>query len=161
MSQVSVRRGGGACQDRGRAGARHVGQVSPVAASAYPPPLLLSLIRVVWCGVVWWFALASSRPPSVAEPCGVVCSLSRFVLCGVVLSLSCVVWCGVLAEPCGAVSCCVVCSGKKLKADCLLYTVGRQGNTANLGLDKIGLAANKRGLIAVNDHYQTTVGTHA
>ena len=47
-------------------------------------------------------------------------------------------------------------SGKTLKADCLLYCIGRQGSTANLGLDVIGVEADKRGRIGVNEHYQTS-----
>jgi pyruvate/2-oxoglutarate dehydrogenase complex dihydrolipoamide dehydrogenase (E3) component len=41
----------------------------------------------------------------------------------------------------------------------LLYTVGRQGATAGLGLETIGLDVNKRGLITVNENYQTKVST--
>jgi len=48
-------------------------------------------------------------------------------------------------------------SGKVLRGDCLLYTVGRQGNTAGLGLDKAGVEVSKRGLMTVNDNYQTSV----
>jgi NAD(P) transhydrogenase len=48
-------------------------------------------------------------------------------------------------------------SGKVLRGDCLLYTVGRQGNTGGLGLEKVGLEPNKRGLLTVNDNYQTPV----
>lgn len=46
-----------------------------------------------------------------------------------------------------------------VRGDCLLYTVGRQGATAGLGLETIGLDVNKRGLITVNENYQTKVGT--
>lgn len=48
-------------------------------------------------------------------------------------------------------------SGKTLRADCLLYAVGRQGATARLDLDKAGLEADHRGRIKVNEHYQTSV----
>ncbi|MCA9310910.1 MAG: Si-specific NAD(P)(+) transhydrogenase [Phycisphaerales bacterium] len=48
-------------------------------------------------------------------------------------------------------------SGKTLRAECLLYCVGRQGCTEELGLDKVGLAADKRGRIVVNEFYQTEV----
>jgi NAD(P) transhydrogenase len=34
---------------------------------------------------------------------------------------------------------------------------GRQGNTSDLGLEIAGLSADKRGLLKVNDHYQTAV----
>ncbi|MGL5758861.1 Si-specific NAD(P)(+) transhydrogenase [Plesiomonas sp.] len=46
-------------------------------------------------------------------------------------------------------------SGKKMKADCLLYANGRTGNTDLLQLDNIGLSADTRGQLQVNDHYQT------
>lgn len=48
-------------------------------------------------------------------------------------------------------------SGKQLKTDILLWAAGRTGNTDGLGLDKIGLAADVRGNIPVNEHLQTTV----
>lgn len=48
-------------------------------------------------------------------------------------------------------------SGKTLRADCLLYCVGRQGNTEKLNLPAAGLAADERGRIKVNDQYQTIV----
>ncbi len=47
-------------------------------------------------------------------------------------------------------------SGKVVTAERVLYAAGRQGNTENLGLDKIGLAASERGQLSVNEHYQTT-----
>ena len=48
-------------------------------------------------------------------------------------------------------------SGKTLRADCLLYAVGRQGTTAKLALENAGLEADKRGRIKVDEHYQTVV----
>ena len=48
-------------------------------------------------------------------------------------------------------------SGKTLMADCLLFCIGRQGSTDGLALDKVGLAADTRGRIKVNEHYQTDV----
>ncbi len=48
-------------------------------------------------------------------------------------------------------------SGKTLRADCLLYAVGRQGCTEELGLAKVGLGADSRGRVTVNEHYQTEV----
>lgn len=48
-------------------------------------------------------------------------------------------------------------SGKKLRADALLWCNGRTGNTADLGLENIGLATNKRGQIDVNNRYNTSV----
>lgn len=46
-------------------------------------------------------------------------------------------------------------SGKKIKADAILWCNGRTGNTAHLGLDAIGLKANGRGQLAVSESYQT------
>lgn len=46
-------------------------------------------------------------------------------------------------------------SGKVLRADCLLYAVGRQGNTEELNLAAAGLAADDRGRIPVNEFFQT------
>lgn len=48
-------------------------------------------------------------------------------------------------------------SGKKIRADALLFCNGRSGNTENLGLENIGLETNSRGQLAVNDTYQTAV----
>jgi len=45
--------------------------------------------------------------------------------------------------------------GNILEADILLYCVGRDGNTHNLGLESIGIQANERGLLEVNESYQT------
>ncbi|XPE24827.1 FAD-dependent oxidoreductase [Shigella sonnei] len=46
-------------------------------------------------------------------------------------------------------------SGKKLKADCLLYANGRTGNTDSLALQNIGLETDSRGQLKVNSMYQT------
>lgn len=46
-------------------------------------------------------------------------------------------------------------SNKELAADCVLYSIGRQGNTEYLNLEAAGLSADKRGRIKVNEHYQT------
>lgn len=48
-------------------------------------------------------------------------------------------------------------SGKTLHADCVLYAVGRQGNTEKLNLAAAGLSADNRGRIEVNERYQTAV----
>jgi NAD(P) transhydrogenase len=48
-------------------------------------------------------------------------------------------------------------SGKRIKADCLLWSNGRSGNSQDLGLDAIGLKANGRGHLNVDDRYQTDV----
>lgn len=47
-------------------------------------------------------------------------------------------------------------SGKRIKSDVLLWAQGRTGNTAGLGLENVGLAADGRGQLKVNRHYQTT-----
>jgi NAD(P) transhydrogenase len=46
-------------------------------------------------------------------------------------------------------------SGKHLRAQALLYAVGRQGTTEELRLDKVGLVADDRQRLHVNEHYQT------
>ncbi len=48
-------------------------------------------------------------------------------------------------------------SGKKLKTDILLWANGRTGNTEDLGLANVGLEADSRGQISVNERYQTQV----
>ena len=48
-------------------------------------------------------------------------------------------------------------SGKRIHAEALLWCNGRTGNTKFLGLDKIGIEADERGQLAVNDDYQTSV----
>lgn len=48
-------------------------------------------------------------------------------------------------------------SGRELVADCVLFAAGRQGNTAGLGLEELGIDLGSRGLILVNDRYQTCV----
>ncbi|MCV6020934.1 FAD-dependent oxidoreductase, partial [Escherichia coli] len=41
-------------------------------------------------------------------------------------------------------------SGKKMRADCLLYANGRTGNTDKLSLDVVGLESDSRGQLKVN-----------
>lgn len=48
-------------------------------------------------------------------------------------------------------------SGKKIKADGFLWCNGRTGNTDQLGLENIGLSANNRGQINVDENYRTDV----
>lgn len=50
-----------------------------------------------------------------------------------------------------------LCSGKIVQCDTLLYCVGRQGATDSLNLTAAGLAADERGRLAINDHFQTEV----
>ncbi|MEU8457374.1 Si-specific NAD(P)(+) transhydrogenase [Streptomyces griseoaurantiacus] len=51
----------------------------------------------------------------------------------------------------------VLASGKKIPADAVMYSAGRQGLTDGLALEKAGLGADKRGRIAVDEHYRTSV----
>lgn len=48
-------------------------------------------------------------------------------------------------------------SNKRMGANCLLYSIGRQGNTDQLNLDATGLTADRRGRIKVNEHFQSDV----
>ena len=48
-------------------------------------------------------------------------------------------------------------SGKRLRADAMLWCNGRAGNTDNLSLDKIGLEADHRGQLRVDEGYKTGV----
>ena len=48
-------------------------------------------------------------------------------------------------------------SGRKIKSDLLLWANGRTGNSDGMNLEAIGLAANSRGQLAVNEHYQTSL----
>ncbi len=48
-------------------------------------------------------------------------------------------------------------SGKHLRAETLLYCIGREGATGGLGLENVGLEADSRGRLKVNDRYQTDV----
>ncbi|MBY6199674.1 Si-specific NAD(P)(+) transhydrogenase [Vibrio hangzhouensis] len=48
-------------------------------------------------------------------------------------------------------------SGKKMRADCLLYANGRTGNTDALNLDAVGLVADSRGQLKVDLNYQTDI----
>ncbi len=48
-------------------------------------------------------------------------------------------------------------SGKEIVTEMALYAIGRQGATASLGLENIGIAPDHRGRIAVNEHYQTEI----
>ncbi|MEO8502822.1 MAG: Si-specific NAD(P)(+) transhydrogenase [Acidobacteriota bacterium] len=48
-------------------------------------------------------------------------------------------------------------SGKQVYGDALLYTVGRQTNADLLGLEAVGLEADERGRLVVNDAFQTSV----
>lgn len=48
-------------------------------------------------------------------------------------------------------------NGKRIAAEVVLVAQGRAGNTDGLGLEKVGITPDERGLIKVNDHFQSTV----
>ncbi len=48
-------------------------------------------------------------------------------------------------------------SGAVLETESILVSSGRDGNVKGLGLDRVGIEADKRGAIKVNEHYQTTL----
>jgi NAD(P) transhydrogenase len=48
-------------------------------------------------------------------------------------------------------------SGKQIVADRVLYSIGRSGATAGLGLEAIGIEPDDRGRLAVDEHYRTAV----
>ncbi len=48
-------------------------------------------------------------------------------------------------------------NGEFASCDVLLWAAGRRSNTENLGLDSIGVRTGQRGLLLVNEHYQTSV----
>ncbi|WNV84073.1 Si-specific NAD(P)(+) transhydrogenase [Umezawaea sp. Da 62-37] len=51
----------------------------------------------------------------------------------------------------------VLASGKKIPAETVMYSAGRQGMTEGLDLEKAGIAADNRGRIAVDEHFRTPV----
>ena len=59
------------------------------------------------------------------------------------------------AHPDGAIT--ILRSGKKIPADTVLYSAGRQGVTENLNLSAAGLSADDRGRIAVDESFRTKV----
>jgi NAD(P) transhydrogenase len=48
-------------------------------------------------------------------------------------------------------------SGDQLESDIVLFAAGRQSNTKGLGLEELGVAMGERGLILVNERYQTNI----
>jgi NAD(P) transhydrogenase len=48
-------------------------------------------------------------------------------------------------------------SGKRVPAEVVVHSAGRQGNTLGLNLDLAGLAADNRGRLSVDEHYRTAV----
>ncbi|HEX5287498.1 MAG TPA: Si-specific NAD(P)(+) transhydrogenase [Streptosporangiaceae bacterium] len=59
------------------------------------------------------------------------------------------------AHPGGAIA--LLASGKRIPADTVMYSAGRQGQTVDLDLAAAGLAADKRGRITVDEFFQTSV----
>jgi len=59
------------------------------------------------------------------------------------------------AHPQGAIA--LLRSGKKIPADTVLYSAGRQGMTEHLNLEAAGLTADKRGRITVDEFFRTSV----
>jgi NAD(P) transhydrogenase len=59
------------------------------------------------------------------------------------------------AHPGGAIA--LLASGKRIPADTVMYSAGRQGQTDALDLPAAGLTADKRGRITVNEFFQTEV----
>jgi NAD(P) transhydrogenase len=47
--------------------------------------------------------------------------------------------------------------GTEIVADCVLYSVGREGSTKDLGLAEAGVRTNNRGFVMVDKHFRTTV----
>jgi NAD(P) transhydrogenase len=62
---------------------------------------------------------------------------------------------GVDVGPAGTVT--TLASGKKIPAETVMYSAGRQGQTDSLDLAKAGLEADARGRIFVDDNFQTKV----
>jgi NAD(P) transhydrogenase len=58
-------------------------------------------------------------------------------------------------HPRGAVA--VLESGKRIAADTVMYSAGRQGTADELGLETVGLSADARGRIKVDEHFRTSV----
>ncbi|MEV6602048.1 Si-specific NAD(P)(+) transhydrogenase [Actinoplanes sp. NPDC051346] len=52
---------------------------------------------------------------------------------------------------------CILKSGKKIVADTVMYSAGRQGQTDDLALEAAGLTADRRGRIEVDGNYRTAV----
>ena len=56
----------------------------------------------------------------------------------------------------------VLNDGTALNADCVLYSIGRVGNTNDLQLENAGVKLNRRGYVEIDDHYRSsTKGIYA
>ena len=53
--------------------------------------------------------------------------------------------------------CVAMASGERVQTDIALFAVGRTSNVEGLGLEALGIALGPRGLIPVNDKYQTVI----
>jgi NAD(P) transhydrogenase len=62
-----------------------------------------------------------------------------------------------LVETSGRGTITTLASGKKIAAEVVMHSAGRQGNTAALNLDLAGLTTDNRGRLVVNASYQTEV----
>lgn len=48
-------------------------------------------------------------------------------------------------------------SGKQISSEMVLYSIGRTGATKYLGIESVNLETDERGLLKVNEHFQTNV----
>jgi NAD(P) transhydrogenase len=48
-------------------------------------------------------------------------------------------------------------SGKQIITEMALYSIGRTGATRSIGVEAVGLQTDERGLLKVNEHYQTNI----
>ena len=48
-------------------------------------------------------------------------------------------------------------SGKQIITEMALYSIGRTGATRSIGIEAVGLQTDERGLLKVNEHYQTNI----
>ena len=48
-------------------------------------------------------------------------------------------------------------TAETIEADCVLVAIGRKPYTEGLGLDKVGVALDKRGIVVIDGHFQTNV----
>jgi dihydrolipoamide dehydrogenase len=48
-------------------------------------------------------------------------------------------------------------AAEKIEADCVLVAIGRRPFTEGLGLDKVGVAMDKRGFVTIDGHFRTNV----
>jgi len=46
--------------------------------------------------------------------------------------------------------------GERIEGEIVLWALGRQGNTAGLGLETVGIEVDRRGIVSVDEHQRTT-----